>query len=275
MKKTFFEIQGFTWKARAPHQQDAILIDNKVIQHNGLITKRCVYDTEQEWCAAIADGVSQSPKAAQASKKILQLTSTAFKNSIPINFEYIQNQFSLAFSSDHQSMGASTTLALIHHTQSNFLSIKHLGNSRAYLYSLAQKFPRWFCLTRDHTHLEELREKGELKSGQNYASIYNILTEFFCADSSHLVNDQNYLEEYLTENEAIVLCSDGVHDILECHEWPLLNPTISIKDWLKQIKIKLEHCKAYDNVSIIVVRLKKTEQLNPTLSNNELGNYSS
>lgn len=268
MSNSYFEIQGLTWKARASHQQDALLIDNKVIQHNGLITKCYVYDTEQEWCAAIADGVSQSPKAAQASKKILEITSAAFKNSIPINFEYLQNQFSHTFSSAPNSRGTSTTLALIHHTQSNFLTIQHLGNSRAYIYSLAQKFQRWFCLTRDHTHLEELRDKGELKMGQNYASIYNVLTEFFCADSSHIVNDQNYLEEYLTENEAIVLCSDGVHDILECHEWPLLTPHISIKDWLKQIQIKLEHCKAYDNVSIIVVRLKNTEQLNPMLSNN-------
>ena len=34
-----FEMQGLTWKARSKYQQDAILIENKVIQHDGLITK--------------------------------------------------------------------------------------------------------------------------------------------------------------------------------------------------------------------------------------------
>lgn len=33
-----FEMQGLTWKARSKYQQDAILIENKVIQHDGLIS---------------------------------------------------------------------------------------------------------------------------------------------------------------------------------------------------------------------------------------------
>ncbi|KUG37283.1 hypothetical protein AAU60_16160 [Acinetobacter johnsonii] len=35
-----FEMQALTWKARSKYQQDAILIENKVIQHDGLITKQ-------------------------------------------------------------------------------------------------------------------------------------------------------------------------------------------------------------------------------------------
>ena len=34
-----FEMQGLTWKAKSKYQQDAILIENKVIQHDGLISK--------------------------------------------------------------------------------------------------------------------------------------------------------------------------------------------------------------------------------------------
>ncbi len=262
MKYSFFEIQGFTWKAKARYQQDAILIDNCVIQHNGLITKHHIFDFNHEWCIAIADGVSHSPRAAQAAKKILELVSITAKNTSSFEFQKLQNQFSNAFNYYPNATGSSTTLALIKHTQSNFLTIQHLGNTRAYLYSLAQELPKWICLTRDHTYLEKLRLSGKLEAGEQYATIYNVLTEYFCADPMHTVNNQQYLEEYLTENEAIVLCSDGVHDILECNEWPLLQPNQSLKQWLLQIKNKLAHSQAYDNVSIIIVRLSPAN-LNP------------
>ncbi|MNT50197.1 hypothetical protein D3C72_1871050 [compost metagenome] len=72
----------------------------------------------------------------------------------------------------------------------------------------------------------------------------------------HTVNNQHYLEEYLTENEAIVLCSDGVHDVLKCNEWPSLDAELSLKNWLNLIKIELEKRQAYDNASIITIRLR-------------------
>lgn len=256
MKHSFFEIQGFTWKAKAQYQQDAILIDNCVIQHNGLVTKHHIFDFNHEWCVAIADGVSHSPRAAQAAKKILELVSITAKNTPSFEFQKLQNQFSNAFNYDLNATGSSTTLALIKHTQSNFLTIQHLGNTRAYLYSLAQELPKWICLTRDHTYLEKLRLLGKLEAGEQYASIYNVLTEYFCADPMHTVNNQHYLEEYLTENEAIVLCSDGVHDVLKCNEWPSLDAELSLKNWLNLIKIELEKRQAYDNASIITIRLR-------------------
>lgn len=44
-----FEMQGLTWKARAKYQQDAILIENKVIQHDGLISKLYRHSEKELW----------------------------------------------------------------------------------------------------------------------------------------------------------------------------------------------------------------------------------
>ncbi len=50
-----FEMQGLTWKARSKYQQDAILIENKVIQHDGLITKLYSH-SEKVMCAEKTGG---------------------------------------------------------------------------------------------------------------------------------------------------------------------------------------------------------------------------
>jgi protein phosphatase len=67
-----FEMQGLTWKARSKYQQDAILIENKVIQHDGLITKLYSHSEKEQWCVAVADGISNSPAAEQAAYTVLK-----------------------------------------------------------------------------------------------------------------------------------------------------------------------------------------------------------
>jgi hypothetical protein len=66
-----FEMQGLTWKARSKYQQDAILIGNKVIQHDGLISKLYRYSEQEKWCIAVADGISNSPTADKAAYTVL------------------------------------------------------------------------------------------------------------------------------------------------------------------------------------------------------------
>ena len=66
-----FEMQCLTWKARSMYQQDAILIENKVIQHDGLITKLYSHSEKEQWCVAVADGISNSPVAEQAAYTVL------------------------------------------------------------------------------------------------------------------------------------------------------------------------------------------------------------
>lgn len=56
MNPQYFEMQALTWRAIPPVQQDAILIGHKVIQHDGLISKRYIYPASEDWCVAVSDG---------------------------------------------------------------------------------------------------------------------------------------------------------------------------------------------------------------------------
>ena len=51
MTDLYYEMQALTWRAKPPIQQDAILIGNKVIQHDGLISKCYLYQKDDDWCA--------------------------------------------------------------------------------------------------------------------------------------------------------------------------------------------------------------------------------
>ena len=249
-----FEIQGLTWKARSKHQQDAILIENKVIQHDGLSSKRYCHTEQEKWCVAVADGISNSPAAERAAYTVLKAL-TQNREVGQYQASTVQQFLVDQLANQKNSFGASSTLALIHnHSKQGFVTIQHLGDSRVYLFS--QHDQKWHCLTSDHNYLEQLRESGEVKAGENYASIYDALLQYFCADPLHEVMDYTTTEEYLTENDALLVCTDGVHDVMECREWPALKVDMELRAWLLNMKASLDSKQAYDNVSMVLVRAK-------------------
>ncbi|MDN8251576.1 serine/threonine protein phosphatase, partial [Acinetobacter baumannii] len=48
----------------------------------------------------------------------------------------------------------------------------------------------------------------------------------------------------------------GVHDVMECTEWPALKVDMELRAWLLDMKASLDSKQAYDNVSMILVRAK-------------------
>ena len=249
-----FEMQGLTWKARSKYQQDAILIENKVIQHDGLISKLYSHSETELWCVAVADGISNSPVAEQAAYTVLKAL-TQNRKLEPDEAIIIQQYLVDQLANKKSSFGASSTLALIHHgTRQGFLTIQHLGDSRVYLFS--QHDQKWHCLTSDHNYLEQLRANGEVKAGENYASMYGALLQYFCADPLHEVMDFTTAEEFLTQNDALLVCTDGVHDVMECTEWPPLKVDMELRTWLLNMKASLDSKQAYDNISMVLVRAK-------------------
>jgi protein phosphatase len=249
-----FEMQGLTWKARSKYQQDAILIENKVIQHDGLITKLYSHSEKDQWCVAVADGISNSPAAEQASYTVLKAL-IQNKKIEPCQAFTIQQYHVDQLAHQKNSFGASSTLALIQNDgDQGFVTIQHIGDSRVYLFS--QHDQKWHCLTRDHNYLEQLRESGELRAGEIYASINGALLQYFCADPLHEVMDFTKTEEYLTENDALLVCTDGVHDVMECGEWLPLKADMELRTWLLDMKASLVSKQAYDNVSMVLVRAK-------------------
>lgn len=73
MENLYYEVQGFTWRAKASKQQDApSFIGHKVIQHDGIISKCYTYLAKENWCIAVADGISNSSYAALVAKTLLK-----------------------------------------------------------------------------------------------------------------------------------------------------------------------------------------------------------
>ena len=249
-----FEMQGLTWKARSKYQQDAILIENKVIQHDGVISKRYCHSEQEKWCVAVADGISNSPTADKAAYTVLNAL-TQNREAGQYQALAIQQYLVDQLANQKSSFGASSTLALIYNdARQGFVKIQHIGDSRVYLFS--QHDQKWHCLTRDDNYLEELRENGEVRAGENYASIYDALLQYFCADPLHEVMDFTIAEEFLTQNDALLVCTDGVHDVMECTEWPPLIVDMELRTWLLEMKELLHLKQAYDNVSMVLVRAK-------------------
>ncbi|MEG2358082.1 PP2C family protein-serine/threonine phosphatase [Acinetobacter sp.] len=255
-----YEMQALTWRARSARQQDAILINGKVIQHDGLISRHCHAAASAPWCVAVADGVSSSPGAEQAAQQLLDgVWQQASHSAQSISFQALQQHLNRSLANNEKYYGASTTLALVSHSSpQNFVNIQHLGDSRVYLFCSHSQ--QWRCLTHDHNYLEQLRLNGELQAGEQYATIYNALLYYFCADPLHEVPELAAQEEYLTPDDALLLCTDGLHDVMECHEWPALQADMALKEWLKMMKQMLEERKAYDNASMVLVRLTEGEK---------------
>ncbi len=251
---SIFEMQGLTWKARSKYQQDAILIENKVIQHDGLISKLYSHSEKEQWSIAVADGISNSPTANKASYTVLKAL-TQNNELDQYKTSAIQQYLVDQLANQKSSFGASSTLALIYNNaRQGFVTIQHLGDSRVYLFS--QHDQKWHCLTRDYNYLEQLRENGEVRAGENYASIYDALLQYFCADPLHEVMDFTIAEEFLTQNDALLVCTDGVHDVMECTEWSPLKVDMELRTWLLEMKELLNFKQAYDNVSMVLVRAK-------------------
>ncbi|ENU87165.1 PP2C family protein-serine/threonine phosphatase [Acinetobacter sp. CIP 102129] len=261
MTDLYYEMQALTWRAKPPIQQDAILIGNKVIQHDGLISKCYLYQKDDDWCAAVSDGVSSSPKAEQASKCVLNSVLQQTQTQQRIHLKQVQDDLSQYLAGNSKTYASSATLAVV--TPSSpfgFVNIQHLGDSRVYLFSSHNQY--WYALTQDHNFITEMQQNGEaeIKESEQYASFYYMLNHCFCADSLHEVPEFSPKEEYLVEGDALLICSDGVHDVLECNHWKPLMPETPLKTWLLEMKTTLHQNHAFDNVSMILIRLTQENQ---------------
>ena len=152
---------------------------------------------------------------------VLQQTQTQQR----IHLKHVQDDLSQYLAGNPKTYGSSATLAAVTPSQPfGFVNIQHVGDSRVYLFSGHNQ--KWYALTQDHNFLTEMQQSGEIevKADEEYASFYYMLNHCFCADFSHEIPEFLPKEEYLVEGDAVLICSDGVHDVLECNHWKPLMP---------------------------------------------------
>lgn len=258
-------------------QQDAFFFVDDYYQEALGITP--VHRCDDAFCVAVSDGVSQSDFSQVASlkamKTVKQLWQTYLDNPNKSAAMGISKIYEKVATLPKRYYGASATLALVYRTfandnQSNSsVVIKHIGDSRVYHFSAITK--TWRCITRDHNLLNQLiDEKAENENCQADFSKYNqegmasplyALTDCLIADSDLDSNPMPAFENQtlaVSSGDCLVVCTDGVYDLVPCDEWEGIDETTDLQNWLKQLhkQIYASEGRAYDNATAILVRFE-------------------
>lgn len=105
-------------------------------------------------------------------------------------------------------MGSTLVTAYV---EDRVLFVSNVGDSRAYLFRKS----RLKQLTRDHSYVEEMIERGKMIRGsREYLSYKNYITRAVGVEEQLAVD---YFEEELEEGDLFFLCSDGLSNMVD-HE---------------------------------------------------------
>ena len=256
-------------------QQDAFFFVDDYYQEALGITP--VHRCDDAFCVAVSDGVSQSDFSQVASlkamKTVKQLWQTYLDNPNQSAVMDILKIYEKVATLPKRYYGASATLALVYRAfakdnQTNSsVVIKHIGDSRVYHFSAITR--TWRCITRDHNLLNQIVDEqaaaenrqadfGEYNQDGMASPLY-ALTDCLIADSDL---DNNPMPTYdsqtlkVSSDDCLVVCTDGVHDLVPCDKWQSIDKHTDLQAWLKQLhkQIYASEGRAYDNATAILVR---------------------
>ena len=256
-------------------QQDAFFFVDDYYQEALGITP--VLHCDDAFCVAVSDGVSQSDFSQVASLKAMktakQLWQTYLDNPNQSAVMDISKIYEKVATLPKRYYGASATLALVYRPiakaseTNSTVVIKHIGDSRVYHFSANTK--TWRCITRDHNLLNQLidekvgNENRQVDFGEynqdGMASPMYALTDCLIADSDLDSNPMPAFENQtwaVSSGDCLVVCTDGVHDLVLCDEWQSIDKHTDLQEWLKQLRKQIYASKgrAYDNATAILVR---------------------
>jgi len=258
------EVMAISWRGKPNRQEDAILIDGKILQHAGSrITP--IHQPTESLCVAVADGIHNSPVPHKASKQVLSSVLKQHLAGRQVRLSTVQTDLCQALADPSSSNGSSATLALVESVAAEHsnrqqpntqqLRISHVGDSRVFHYRHGFG---WRPVTEDHTTLAALSKDQNIKIDQTveYASMYDALNHYFVADWADNNTDGLSSGQFMTvqAGDWILLSTDGMHDILPCQDWPEIGTETDLADWLKQMHDAVHHKGAYDNGSVVVIR---------------------
>lgn len=249
-------------RGRNRHQQDAMWLAGEACQHVDMPPREITL-TETA-LLTIADGVAPSPMPARASRLAVKALAEKLDAHSDWSFDGLLGvrhvraaQVTLcdALASRALAWGASTTLVAAH-LRGNRLAIVNSGDSRAYLIRSNGGATQ---LSRDHTELQHLIDSGQADAGIQYASVYHALSDCLAADPEAGDFAVHRETTDLQPGDRLILCSDGVHDVLDETQWlaamaAMPNPLAMIEATRSAV---LEHG-APDNFSVIALAYQTT-----------------
>ncbi|WP_230656590.1 PP2C family protein-serine/threonine phosphatase [Psychrobacter sp. I-STPA10] len=274
-------------------QQDAFFfLDDWYQETLGIMP---IQDIDGQFCLAVSDGVASSNYSQHCAKAVVKAIATLWqqKHSVSIDdiYQWINNPKNICKNGKKLNpkwLGACATLAMVQACPNSFhnnnnnndndnnksynITITHMGDSRVYLQRLTdtQNTNGWRWLTRDHNLLNELvkqkaDEQGIAVNPDDYnkdgmaGSLYGLTECFMLGNDNDLEDIGNEgTQQTLTvqAGDCLLICSDGIHDLVPCQDWQSIDADTKLDTWLKDLKNQVYHSKgrAYDNGTAIVVR---------------------
>ncbi len=149
-------------------------------------------------------------------------------------------------SSARQGMGTTLTSGLLY---DNRLTIGHIGDSRAYLVHNG----KIKLLTRDHSLLEQLIASGQVKpeEAHNHPQRH-VLTR---ALGTALDPEIDIIELVLKTGSALILCTDGLTNLVKDHEILALCQNEPDPHSLAEALIDLANSRGgHDNITVVIAK---------------------
>lgn len=149
-------------------------------------------------------------------------------------------------SDDYAGMGTTVVAAVIINSVAH---ISHVGDSRAYVFSV----DRIEQITKDHSYVQRLIEDGKLTKEE--AKTYphrNIITRALGVEERLLVD---YDEIELGENDAIMICTDGLSSTVEADDMLEVFRNYGFYEYPDSL-VKLANSKGGpDNITVVILSL--------------------
>ena len=244
-------------------QQECILIDGAIHQVPVLpITALSLAGNEV--LLAVADGLAASGgdrriAPQQASRIVLEELFKAaqehpewLRDGFVANrhVRHLQARLAECLANHRKTYGAASTLAVAH-VRGQHSVILNVGDSRVYQ---VNQEGRWRRLSKDHTVLQGMIDRGEASPDAEYASVYGMLEHVLCADAEESDFAIHRVLVTLEPGDTLVLCSDGIHDeIGEERLWELFDPALDVAAQAKVWRDAVWRHGAKDNLSLVVV----------------------
>jgi len=223
---------------------DCFFINSYVSQENTYKTS----SKKNSFIFGVADGVGSSAYSSEASKYLFEQLAK-YQNQIthPIILNIIKNTHSYLHKKyENQALSVFTVV----HLQDNFITIYHVGDTRAYKLTAKGSFVR---LTNDHSYVQKLIDEGVISEDMRYTHPQKnlILQSLGGSKDIHIDIYKNSFEA----GERLLLTSDGIHDYIKDEETrEILLSSTNVETTVKKLisTTKANHSK--DDMTALLIK---------------------
>lgn len=199
-------------RGNKPRQQDALWAGERVLQENDLPVQGREVALDPCLTVAVADGLSGTTLPHLASRVALEALDAEIRGGAMLSSASLRRVHGRLCDrlATGRGRGGATTIAAVTCWVDRCVALS-VGDSRVYRISAQGG---WQQLTRDHTVRNNMIDAGLADEQTEYATLYDCLDGYLTADSQETDFPVCRVEAPISQGDAILVCTDGVHNCL-------------------------------------------------------------